>query len=62
MNGWSLADQRGQSTAEYAIGVTAACAFAGLLGSCATSGWYEALLRWLLEFAMLVSHVPRFML
>jgi hypothetical protein len=61
MSSWSSCDQRGQSTAEYAIGVTGACAIAWLLGWCAGSG-YAALLRQLLEIAVLLSHVPRFML
>jgi len=52
----------GHSTAEYAVGVAVACVFAGLLGWFAASGWYEALLQRLFEFAMLVSHVPRFVL
>jgi hypothetical protein len=60
MNWGSSSDQSGQSTAEYAIGVTAACAVAWLLGWCAGSGWYVALLRRLLEIALLLSHVPRF--
>ena len=62
MSCWGSADQSGQSTAEYAIGVAAACALAGLLCWAAASGWYQALLQQLLEFAMLMSHVPRFML
>jgi Protein of unknown function (DUF4244) len=55
-------DEGGHSTAEYAIGLTAACALAGLLGWCATSDWYAALLRYVFEIAMLLSHVPRIIL
>jgi Protein of unknown function (DUF4244) len=60
---WPIStDQGGHTTAEYAIGTTAACAFAGMLAWFAASSWYAALLRQLLEVAMLMSHVPRFIL
>jgi Protein of unknown function (DUF4244) len=62
MSSWCSRHQRRQSTAEYAIGVAAARAFAGLLGWCSGSGWYATLLRQLLAIALVLSHVPRFML
>ncbi|MBB5137642.1 hypothetical protein HNP84_007394 [Thermocatellispora tengchongensis] len=46
---------RGMSTAEYAVGTIAACAFAGLLFKVVTSGEVQELLVGLIDRALKVA-------
>jgi len=50
-----LAGDAGMSTAEYAVGLVAACAFAALLYKILTSSEMESLLRGLISKALHVS-------
>ncbi|WP_431313462.1 DUF4244 domain-containing protein [Streptomyces lydicus] len=49
------ADDRGMTTAEYAVGTLAACALAAVLYKVVTSGPVQALLRSTLERAINVQ-------
>ncbi len=42
----------GMTTAEYAVGTVAACAFGGVLYKILTSGWAEGLLRGIISRAL----------
>lgn len=42
----------GMTTAEYAVGTVAACAFGGLLYKILTSGWAEGLLHGIISRAL----------
>ena len=42
----------GMTTAEYAVGTVAACAFGGLLYKILTSGWANGLLRGIISRAL----------
>ena len=42
----------GMTTAEYAVGTVAACAFGGLLYKILTSGWADGLLRGIIARAL----------
>jgi uncharacterized protein DUF4244 len=42
-------DERGMTTAEYAVGTVSACSFAGILYKILTSGFGEKLLQGLLD-------------
>lgn len=42
----------GMTTAEYAVGTVAACAFGGLLYKILTSGWADGLLRGIISRAL----------
>ncbi|MGX1975513.1 DUF4244 domain-containing protein [Streptomyces kronopolitis] len=49
------ADDRGMTTAEYAVGTLAACALAAVLYKVVTSGPVQALLRSVIERAINVQ-------
>lgn len=42
-------DERGMTTAEYAVGTVASCGFAGVLVKLLTEPWVQALLKDLFE-------------
>ncbi len=45
-------DERGMTTAEYAVGTVSACSFAGILYKILTSGFGQQLLEGLLDKVM----------
>jgi hypothetical protein len=47
-----LRNEKGITTAEYAVGTVAGCGFAGVLLKLLTSGWGEQILKTILEFIL----------